>query len=102
MHLQTPTSDFLAIGLNATDTLIRLPHFPEHDSKVEIISSQILPGGQAASAAVACHRWGLRARYVGKIGDDWAGRLHRNVFSHEGIEVHLIEVPDCPSQQAYI
>ncbi len=95
-------SDFLALGLNAADTLIRLPHFPEHDSKVEIISTHLLPGGQAATAAVACHRWGLRARYAGKIGDDWAGRFHRRVFAREGIPVHLAEVPGCPSQLAYI
>jgi len=94
--------DVLAIGLNATDTLIRVPRFPAFDSKTKILSSALLPGGQAATAAIACQRWGLRSRYVGKIGDDAAGRLQRAEFAREGVEVHLIEVQNCPSQLAFI
>jgi sugar/nucleoside kinase (ribokinase family) len=94
--------DILAIGLNATDTLIRVPRFPAFDSKTKILSSALLPGGQAATAAVACQRWGLRSRYVGKIGDDSAGRLQRQEFAREGVEAHLIEVQNCPSQLAFI
>jgi sulfofructose kinase len=92
----------LAIGLNATDTLIRVPRFPAFDSKTKILSSALLPGGQAATAAVACQRWGLRSRYVGKIGNDDAGRLQREEFRREGVEAHLIEVPNCASQLAFI
>jgi len=95
-------ADIVAIGLNATDTLIRVPRFPAFDSKTQILSSSLLPGGQAATAAVACRRWGLRSRYLGKIGDDAAGRLQREEFAREGIEAHLVEVPNCASQLAFI
>lgn len=95
-------ADIVAIGLNATDTLIRVPRFPAFDSKTKILSSCVLPGGQAATAAVACRRWGLRSRYAGKIGDDSAGRLQRDEFAREGVEAHLIEVPNCASQLAFI
>ena len=95
-------ADVVSIGLNATDTLIRVPHFPAFDSKTKILSSCVLPGGQAATAAVACHRWGLRSRYVGKIGDDAAGRLQREEFAREAVEAHLLEVPNCASQLAFI
>jgi sulfofructose kinase len=101
-RLNANQCDVLAIGLNATDTLIRVPRFPAFDSKTKILSSALLPGGQAATAAVACQRWGLRSRYVGKIGDDAAGRLQREEFAHEGVEAHLIEVPNCASQLAFI
>src|ERR1700739_3253241 len=94
--------DVLAIGLNATDTLIRVPRFPAFDSKTKILSSALLPGGQAATAAVACRRWGLRSRYAGKIGDDAAGRLQREELAREEVEAHLIEVPNCASQLAFI
>jgi sugar/nucleoside kinase (ribokinase family) len=94
--------DVLCLGLNATDTLLRLPHFPTLDSKVPLLSTHILPGGQAASAAVACRRWGLRTRYAGKIGGDWAGRFQREELAHEGVEARWIEVPGAPSQTAYI
>jgi sulfofructose kinase len=99
----TPSmADVVGVGLNAFDTIIRVPHFPAFNSKVQILSCHALPGGQVASAVIACQRWGLRARYVGKIGDDFAGRFHREEFAREGVEAHLIEVPRCESQIAYI
>src|SRR5580765_3273974 len=98
----TRPADVVAVGLNATDTLIRVPRFPAFDSKTKILSSSLLPGGQAATAAVACQRWGLRSRYVGKIGDDAAGRLQREELAREGVEARLIEVPNCASQVAFI
>ena len=97
-----PKVDFVGAGINSLDTLIRLPHFPSYDSKVEVISTELLPGGQVATAAVACHRWGLSTRYIGKIGDDYAGRLQRESLERECMELHLIEVPDCESQVAFI
>jgi sulfofructose kinase len=95
-------TDILCLGLNSADTIIRLPRFPALDSKVPILSSEVRPGGQAASAAVACQHWGLRTRYAGKIGDDWAGRFQREQMVREGVESRWIEVPGCPSQTAYI
>ncbi len=94
--------DVVGVGLNATDTLISLPHFPSLDSKVEFTSAEVLPGGQVASAMVACQRWGLRARYIGKVGDDSAGALQREEFARAGVEAHVLEVPGCSSQVAYI
>jgi sulfofructose kinase len=94
--------DVVGLGVNSVDTIIRLPRFPAFDSKVEILSSEILPGGQVATAAVACQRWGLRTRYIGKIGDDSAGRLQRSEFAREGVDARLIEVVGCASQTAFI
>ena len=92
----------VGVGLNATDTLIRLPHFPAFDSKVEFLSADVLPGGQVASAMVACAAWGLRARYVGKVGDDHAAQMQLAELTRAGVESHLISVPHCTSQTAYI
>lgn len=94
--------DIVGVGLNATDTIIRLPHFPAFNSKVEFRVSEILPGGQVATAVTACARWGLKARYVGKIGDDSAGLLQQNVMIKSGIEAHWIVVPNCQSQSSFI
>src|SRR5262249_36286434 len=46
--------------------------------------------------------WGWRTRYVGKIGDDDAGRRHRECFATENVEAHLIEAANCASQQSFI
>jgi sulfofructose kinase len=94
--------DIVGVGLNATDTIIRLPHFPAFNSKVEFRVSEVLPGGQVATAVTACARWGLRARYVGKIGDDPAGRLQQDEMAAAGIEAHWIVVPACTSQSSFI
>lgn len=94
--------DLVGVGLNATDTLIPVEYFPASGSKVEIRSANILPGGQVATAVMACQHWGLRTRYVGKIGDDSAAALHRSEFARAGVEAHLLIAPGCASQQAFI
>ena len=94
--------DVVGVGLNATDTVIPVPHFPELGSKVEIHSANAFLGGQVASAMVACQQWGLRTRYVGKIGQDHAGEMHRAEFERLGVEAHLFTSPGCGSQQAFI
>jgi sulfofructose kinase len=99
---QSSQVDLVGVGLNATDTLIRLPHYPALGSKVEFRSADVLPGGQVASAVAACQQWGLRTRYVGKVGDDDAARIHRQEFDKLGIEAHLLTAPGCASQQAVI
>jgi sulfofructose kinase len=94
--------DLVGVGLNATDTLILVPHHPVLGSKVEFHSADILPGGQVATAVAACQQWGLRTRYVGKLGDDGAAAIHRAEFERLGVEAHLITATGCASQQAVI
>ncbi|MGB8522003.1 MAG: PfkB family carbohydrate kinase [Candidatus Acidiferrales bacterium] len=97
-----PRGDVVGVGINATDTIIRLPHFPASDSKVELLSSDVKPGGQVASAMVACQRWGLRTRYVGKIGDDAAGKFQVREMAREGVEAHWINAASSNSQTSFI
>ena len=94
--------DVVGVGVNAVDTLIQLPRFPAPDSKLEFSASEVMPGGQVASAMIACQKWGLRTRYVGKIGDDEFGELHRKAFEHEAVEYELIRVDECASQSSFI
>jgi sulfofructose kinase len=98
----TPKVDVVGVGLNATDTLIPVHQFPAAGSKVEFRSANVLPGGQVATAMVACQSWGLHTRYVGKGGDDHAAALHRAEFARLGVETHLLTAQGCPSQQAFI
>jgi sugar/nucleoside kinase (ribokinase family) len=94
--------DLVAVGLNATDTLIPLAHFPQRGSKTEYSQAHIMPGGQAASTVVACQTWGLNTRYVGKLGDDEAAALHRREFDRTGVEARIITVPNAASPQSLI
>ena len=97
-----PLVDLVGVGLNATDTVISLPHYPEPGSKVEFRQSLILPGGQVATVVVACQQWGMQTRYVGKLGDDHAAALHRDAFARAGVEAQLVTAPGVPSPQSII
>ena len=97
-----PLVDITGVGLNATDTIIRLPHFPTFNSKVEFRVSEVLPGGQVATAVVACSSWGLKARYAGKIGDDPAGELQQKEMKRAAVEAHWSVVRNCQSQSSFI
>jgi sulfofructose kinase len=97
-----PKVDVVGVGLNATDTLIPLPQFPSRGSKVAFHDAHLLPGGQVATAIAACQQWGLSTRYVGKVGDDHAARLHREEFARLGVEAQLLTAKGCKSQQAFI
>lgn len=94
--------DLVGVGLNATDTLIPLSHYPALGSKVEYRTATVLPGGQVATTVVACQHWGMRTRYVGKLGDDTAAALHREAFAHAGVETQLITVVGGASPQSLI
>ena len=95
-------ADVTGVGINATDTVIHLPHFPKFNSKLEFSSADVLPGGQVASALIACRTWGLSARYVGSVGDDSAAALQLHELQKHNIESHLIFVPHCSSQISYV
>jgi sugar/nucleoside kinase (ribokinase family) len=94
--------DLVGVGLNATDTLIRLPEFPQRGSKLEYGAESVMPGGQVASTVIACQTWGLRTRYVGKLGDDEAARLHVREFQRAGVEAQLIHVAGAASPKSLV
>ncbi len=98
-----PQFDVVGVGLNATDTLILLQRFPAYAGKVPFDEEILSPGGQVASAMVACARLGLRVKYVGTMGDDERGRVQMESLLGEGIDLSDVEVREgCPNQSAYI
>ncbi len=94
---ELPKVDLVGVGLNATDTLIPLDQFPQPGSKVQYGNRSVQPGGQVATTVVACQTWGVSTRYVGKLGDDDAARLHREAFRSVGAEAQIVTVPGSAS-----
>jgi sulfofructose kinase len=95
--------DVTGIGLNATDTLLILPKFPPYAGKVPFTEELLSPGGQVASAMVACARLGLRTKYVGTVGDDERGRVQLESLQGVGIDLSDVMVrKGCANQSAYI
>jgi sulfofructose kinase len=99
----TKTFDVVGVGLNATDTMLLIPHFPAYGGKAPIVEEITSPGGQVASAIVCCAHLGLRARYVGTVGDDERGRIQLASLQDTGVNLDYVKVrPGCPNQSAYI
>jgi sulfofructose kinase len=99
----TLTFDLVGVGLNATDTLILVSHFPAYAGKVAIESEMLSPGGQVASALATASSLGMRVKYIGTIGDDERGRVQLASLRETGINLDDVEVrKNCPNQTAYI
>ena len=95
--------DAVALGLNAVDHLIVVPHFPEFNTKIPFVSHTLAPGGQCATAMVALARLGMRTRYIGKVGSDDAGRLQIASIEKEGVECSGVAVVEgAETQTAFI
>jgi sulfofructose kinase len=84
--------DVVGVGLNATDTVMLVREFPALGGKERVVSVSQQAGGQVATALVACQRLGLRTRYIGKVGDDEAGRFQLESLRKEGVDVRLVRV----------
>lgn len=101
-HLM-PEFDVVGIGLNATDTLILVSHFPAYAGKVAFEQEMLSPGGQVASAMVTCAKLGLRVKYISTVGDDERGRIQLESLRRSGINLDDVEQrANCPNQTAYI
>jgi sugar/nucleoside kinase (ribokinase family) len=95
--------DAVALGLNAVDHLIVVPHYPGFNSKVPFLSHTLAPGGQCATAMVTLARLGLHTRYIGKVGSDDMGRFQISSLESEGVESTGVTVVDgAESQIAFI
>src|SRR5579862_7861589 len=95
--------DLTGIGLNATDTLILVSHFPAYAGKAPIEQEIISPGGQIASALVTVASLGKRVKYIGTVGDDERGRIQVASLRETGINLDDVEVrSNCANQTAYI
>jgi sulfofructose kinase len=98
-----PEFDVVGVGLNATDTMLVVPHFPAFGGKVPFLSEAYSPGGQVATAMVACAKLGLRAKYIGTVGDDERGRIQMESLRGSGVDLTHVQLRhNCPNQSAYI
>ena len=95
--------DAVGFGTNAVDFLIRVPHYPQFDSKVELEDYSQLAGGEIATAMVGLQRLGLKTCYVGRFGSDAAGDFGLQTLRDEGVDVSLAEqIEGATTQIAFI
>jgi len=104
--IEIPTGkrfDAVALGLNAIDHLLVVPHYPEFNTKIPYVSHTLAPGGQCATAMVTLARLGMRASYIGKVGSDEMGRVQIESVASEGVNCSGISVVEsAETQTAFI
>ncbi len=91
--------EVVGMGLNAVDWIVHVPNFPRRNSKVQVKEFRRLPGGQVATAMALCGRYGLKARYIGRVGDDEIGQFSLSSLQPEPMDIHLVEVVAGASSQ---
>ena len=95
--------EVVGMGLNSVDFLSLVPEFPTLNSKMEILQFSKQGGGQVATAMVALSRWGIRTKYIGKVGDDELGTFSLNSLRQDGVDVSSTTIgPNTTSQFAMI
>jgi sulfofructose kinase len=95
--------DVVGMGLNSVDLLCIVPRFPAFNSKMKLNRFSKQGGGQVATAMVALARWGLKTKYLGKIGGDEFGRFSLKSIRDEGVDVSgVVLEPDSATQMAVI
>ena len=95
--------DVVGMGLNSVDFLCVLPEFPTINSKMRILKFSKQGGGQVATAMVALSRWGVRTKYIGKIGGDELGQFSLASLREEGVDISSVTIEaDATSQYAMI
>ncbi len=89
----------VGLGLNAVDWICVLPRFPTHGGKVQIEKIYKRGGGQVATASALCARYGLKVRYVGRVGDDEIGEWSLDDLRSEPMDVSAVDKVEGASSQ---
>ena len=103
LPLQDKPFDVVGMGLNSVDFLCVVPEFPTINAKMRILKFSKQGGGQVATAMVALSRWGVRTKYIGKIGGDDLGQFSLASLQQEGVDISSVTIePSAASQYAMI
>ena len=95
--------DVVGLGQNSVDYVAVAATRPAPNAKQRLDRFACLPGGQVATAIVACARLGWRTRYIGSFGDDAPGRLSRESLTAEGVDIRAARtVPGATNRLAVI
>lgn len=78
--------DVVGLGLNSVDHLITVPRYPAFNTKTAMTEHRQSAGGQVSSAMVGAQRLGLKASYIGKVGNDYEGKIMLDSLRDEGVD----------------
>jgi ribokinase len=90
--LASQMSDFDAVGFGAlnVDRLYMVDKIAETEDESFVTEYKESCGGSAANTMVGLARLGLKVGFVGKVADDYEGRLLLDDFRKENVDTHGI------------
>ena len=91
--------DVVGMGLNSVDLIGVVPEFPTLNSKMKLLQFSKQGGGQVATALVALSRWGVRTKYIGKVGGDELGSFSLDTIREEGVDISSVIIEPYASNQ---
>ncbi|MEA4823558.1 MAG: PfkB family carbohydrate kinase [Clostridiaceae bacterium] len=95
--------DVIGIGAAVYDTLLLTPSFPEEDTKLRATRILFQGGGPCTTALVACAKLGLRAAFIGAVGDDHAGDYIAGELARYGVDTTcLLRRAGCVSFHSFV
>jgi sulfofructose kinase len=93
----------LGIGQSSLDAVGVLARLPRPGEKLELRDWRELPGGQVATAVLACARLGLRCAYAGSVGDDPAAQAVLAPLARAGVDLAGVRrVAGAPTRRALV
>jgi sugar/nucleoside kinase (ribokinase family) len=103
LPLQDKPFDVVGMGLNSVDFLSVVPEYPAPNSKMKMLRFSKQGGGQVATAMVALSRWGVKTKYIGRVGEDDLGQFSLDSIRQEGVDVSSVTIePNATNQFAMI
>ena len=94
--------DVVGIGENSVDLVYRVPMIPAANAKVAASEHRVSCGGQVATTLAACAALGLRAAYVGTLGNDENGTRIATALADARVDTSCCIVRDAPNRHAVI
>jgi sugar/nucleoside kinase (ribokinase family) len=84
--------DVLVVGRSCVDHIAVVDAFPFENTKVAIKHRRVEGGGQGGTAAACIARLGGRVCYVGRLGDDAAGRICLQRLAAFGVDARWVQM----------
>jgi len=87
--------DVIGFGALNVDKLYRVNKIAREDEESFVLNFQEASGGSAANTMVSLARLGLKTGYIGKVANDFGGKLLLKDFKREGVDTSgIILTPD--------
>jgi len=84
------TNQVTVLGSLNVDTTLRIARMPQPGETLSTENKSSAAGGKGANQAVAAARAGANTRFIGKVGNDEAGRFMVESLNNDGIDTKAI------------